>query len=170
VDFDFDFFPLAETPTAWETVRRKAKDAQREGFMSESSGQRGTFPFCWFIWLVIDMVKLVCTESKSIRYFDGLYVLNWSWAVRSAVITLTLVIVICPGSPKARRKTKTKFVVNYGSGRKVSRELSFFSKKELRCFGKEACQACVNLERLRAGRAIAFFTAAWNVLAAWVRV
>ena len=40
-DFDFlllgldeDFFPLAATATAWEIVKRKAKDAQTNGFMS----------------------------------------------------------------------------------------------------------------------------------------
>lgn len=31
---DADFFPLATTATAWETVKRKVKDAQRRGFMS----------------------------------------------------------------------------------------------------------------------------------------
>jgi len=29
-----DFFPLAATATAWETVKRKVKDTQVKGFMT----------------------------------------------------------------------------------------------------------------------------------------
>jgi hypothetical protein len=117
-DFDFDFFPLAETPTAWETVRRKAKDAQTEGFMSERSGQRvrrGIFQFCQFIWLVIDVVGLVGTES--IRYFDKLYVLEYSWAVRSAVIALTLTVMSALDRPTLEVKRKR---TGCGSGQELT--------------------------------------------------
>ena len=34
-----DFFPLAATATAWETVKRKVKDAQVKGFMSRESSE-----------------------------------------------------------------------------------------------------------------------------------
>jgi len=40
---DLDFFPLAATVTAWETVKRKAKDAQVKGFMSCESS-KGSVP------------------------------------------------------------------------------------------------------------------------------
>ena len=57
---DFVFFELlAATPTAWKTVKRKARDVQTMGFMSESYRQkmrRGTFRFCRFIWPGFDIV------------------------------------------------------------------------------------------------------------------
>ena len=39
-----DFFPLAATATAWETVKRKVKDAQVKGFMSGESSEEESRP------------------------------------------------------------------------------------------------------------------------------